>query len=303
MNSSRRARWIVFASLLGPAISCWSGAFAYDDADNDPYYSDQSFEEDQNGGAGFDPWVILDLGLPSASVGRDLVHWGILGSDADDWYSWRLSGGSAMGRGLPASATSGSWTFRAVHTVSNPNNSGFSGFSLKSSANTALEAGELLRFGFNPQADAPPIDYGGIWVSTDQGAHYTFLDCPWDDGNGAPLEYSVTWDGTGEYTLSVKHLTEDLEAHFDSQTDFTLPPMPAGAVTMLGTALFGSTSNEQLTFDAFAVTYVPEPAAAASAFAFIAVAFTCSLVFRRCSPVASAGSAAPAPKPIDRTRD
>ena len=108
-------------------------------------------------------------------------------------------------------------------------------------------ADELLRFGLNGSGGT------GIYVSTDGGANYSFLDCGWDKGTGDTLEYNVGWDASGNYTLAVNNLTEPMAASFTG----TMTP---GTVSMLGAAVFGASSNEGLAFDGYEV--VPEPATA-----------------------------------------
>jgi hypothetical protein len=279
MNSWCAAGWIVLAGVLGHVL-VGHAALPYsaaDDADNAPYPGDDSFEADQNGGTGFLPWQILDLRpfVPYAGT-RYLLQPGLTGA-YEDGNSWGLSGGYAMARSLAGPpARRGTWSFVAAHTIATPLNSHFSGFSLKSGMGESFGDYELIRFGFNPQATYPPASYpaSGLWVSTDGGENYSFLDCGWQgDPSGVVLEYSISWEGDGHYVLSVYNSSEDSRARFSTALDSSLPHMPVGSVTTLGAAIYGSTLNETLAFDTFAVSYIPEPAHAAFAVACLALVF------------------------------
>ncbi len=228
---SRLLAALVATACLGwVTTSGFADLVAADQADNDPYPASH-FQLGDNGGYGFLPWVKLESG----GVGSRFLAPAIVPSHS---HAWSLSGAYALGRGLTNAMPAGTWHLVAVH---DPDNSGFSGFNLKTSTQAGFGADELLRFGFNGSGGT------GIYVSTDGGANYTFLDCGWVNGSGDTLEYTVGWDGSGNYTLAVNNLTEGKPASFTGT-------MATGAVAMLGTAVFGASLNESLTFDTFEVT-------------------------------------------------
>jgi len=234
-------RWLAVlalaASLGWRTTPACAALFAADKAGNDPYpYS--HFQLGDNGGSGFLPWVKLES---DTLVGSRYLTDGILDGHS---YAWGLGGTYGMGRGLASALPAGTWQVTAVH---DPNNSGFSGFNLKTSTQAGFGTDELLRFGFKGSGGT------GIYVSTDRGADYTFLDCGWINGGGDKIEYNVGWDGSGNYSLSVNNLTETISTRFTG----TMAP---GQVAMLGAVVFGNTLDEHLTFDAFKVVAVPEPA-------------------------------------------
>ncbi|MCX6911749.1 MAG: PEP-CTERM sorting domain-containing protein [Verrucomicrobia bacterium] len=223
-------RWLAVLALAA-SLGWWTtpacaALFAADNADNDPYPATNFHigSNDDNGGDG----SLVSAIVPSHD------------------YAWGLGGTCGVGRGLASALPVGTWRVTAVH---DPNNSGFSGFNLKTSTQAGFGTGELLRFGLNGSSGT------GIYVSTDSGAHYTFLNCGWFNGSGDTLEYNVGWDASGNYSLSVSDLTQ-------TQTEpasFT-GTMAHGEVAMLGAVVYGATLSEGLSFDAFEVVAVPEPA-------------------------------------------
>ncbi|MBN2562795.1 MAG: hypothetical protein JXQ75_17870 [Phycisphaerae bacterium] len=227
--------------ILHPSSFSSADIIAADNADNDPYPV-SGFLPGDNGGYGFEPWVVLESGSPGSMFTATAID--------DGTYSWGLSGTYALGRGLSNSMTSGTWRFLALH---DPDNTAFSGFNLRSSTNIGSGFGsfDLLRFGMDPSQ--PGYDGSGIYVSTNAGTSYEFLDCGWVDGEGDTLEYIVAWDGGGSYSLTVSNLGEGVVGNFSGS-------MSAGSVAMLGTAVFGATANESVTLDDYHV--IPEPAAA-----------------------------------------
>jgi hypothetical protein len=226
--------------------------FARDNADNDPYPA-SGFSPGLNGGFGFAPWTEPERGT---------VYDTFLGPAIDEGVrSWGLGGTYAMGRALPTAVLAGTWSFVAVHQVLNPANHGFSGFNLKSSPLGGFDTDELLRFGILP--GEPDYSDTGIYVSIDRGLNYEFLDCGWTHAAGATIEYAVDWDGLGNYTLTARNVDEDVSAIF-------VRAMPAGAVSTLGSAVYGATLNEGLLFNRYTAT--PEPASALPFLAAIGVA-------------------------------
>ncbi len=232
-----RRCWVSLAAAVGFVWFAGSGRaavlLAADNADNDPY-PETNFQVGDNGGFGFQPWVELEQGTVFGRFVTSPVDGGT--------YSWGISGRYALGRELTTRQAAGSWSLIALH---DPHNAGFSGFNIKSSTASGFATDELLRFGLLGGGGT------GIYVSTDGGQNYTFLDCDWTDGTGDRLQYTVSWQAGGSYALSVLNLSEDRSADFTG----TMTP---GAVAMLGTAVFGEGLDERITFDAYEV--VPEPA-------------------------------------------
>jgi hypothetical protein len=251
------------ATLLNLAEPARAVAGAWDDADIEPYPT-AGFRPALNGGSGFDPWSELESGA---------LYTTFLGPPIDAGLrSWGLSGTYAMGRGVLSPVAAAVWSLVAVHEVVNPTHHGFSGFNLKSSTQAGFDTDELLRFGILPSH----LNYTdtGICVSTDRGLHYEFLDCGWTRTAGASIEYSVRWDGLGHYALTAKNLAEDKLASF-------VGAMPAGAVAMLGSAVYGASLDERLLFNHY--TVIPEPPWGLLSLAAFAVALA-SWRFRRLPP-------------------
>ncbi|MCF7837976.1 MAG: hypothetical protein K9N49_05040 [Candidatus Marinimicrobia bacterium] len=231
----RRVGGLCLALLVYPLAFAAADLVAADNADNDPY--PEGWNPGDNGGYGFTEWVILDEGSPGSMYTTASI-------DNDTW-SWGLAGTYAVGRGLSNTMSRGAWTFLAAH---GDNLADFSGFNLRS----ATEVGngfadtELIRFGLRPE------DPTGAYVSTNAGADYVFLDCGWLDGTGALIEYRISWDQTGLWTLRINNLDEEITETFSGALGGD------GPVAMLGAGVFGATIDEQMTFDDLRVT--PEPA-------------------------------------------
>ncbi len=234
---------VFLAVGLVPGVSS-ADLLGYDNADFDPY--PLGWNPGDNGGTGFVAWVALETGTPG-SMYVDGIN------ELDGSYSWGESGTYALGRGLTNSLSDGRWSFLARH---DSDNTGFSGFNLRSSTSVGSGFGdsELLRFGLDP--DLPGYDNTGVYVSTNGGADYMFLGLGGLDIRNAVLQYTVEWHSAGTFTLTVSNVTDGGSASFTSN-------MPSGSsVAMLGMALYGATSDETLTFDAFSVA-LPEPSTAA----------------------------------------
>jgi len=215
------------------------GRIAFDQADNAPYPTQESSSY-QNGGTGFTAW---EPSIAENSGGEYLGDPLLLTTNR---YSWEISETRAMGRGLETPLAQGQWSFLAKHDV---NNTHFSGFNLKSTTdNTAFATDELLRFGMDGYNES------GIYISTDAGQSYTFLDCNWINGTGDTLKYTLDWDATaGTYSLSVSNLSEHIFSSFSGNLESS-----GTTVSMLGTGIFGTSTDEHLAYDQFSI--VPEPA-------------------------------------------
>jgi hypothetical protein len=221
-----------FGSYPLTATNFVSDLSASDKAGNDPYPASQ-FQLGDNGGLNFEPWLKLE-GSDTTGA-RNLA-----GSIGDSSYSWNMAGTYAVGRALPGVVHHGLWQIRMV---SDPDNNGFAGFSLKSAALAPFDETEVIRVGMTP---APIASIGkGINVSTDGGQTYTFLDCGWTDGRGESIVYQIYWDESGRYTLTVANVNEGLTSQFTGE-------LPTSAVDMLGVAVFGGSSGETVQFDSLA---------------------------------------------------
>ena len=148
----------------------------------------------------------------------------------------------SLGRGFSNAFSSGVFSFLALH---NPNNSSFSGFNLKTSSSAGFDADEVLRFGLHPS------DGSGVFISTNAGADYFFMDCGWVQGFGNVLSYQVAW-ADGAFNISVSNLGEAVGASYSGI-------MASNNIAMFGMGLNGVGSGESLTFDAFLGTPIPEP--------------------------------------------
>ncbi|MCP5526297.1 MAG: hypothetical protein H7A47_05760 [Verrucomicrobiales bacterium] len=223
-------------SLLDPRWVSWLAAA--DEAGNPPY-PESGFQPGDNGGANFGPWV--DLGNGEAEWSTELGG-SIGGSDR----SWVLRGSGAMGRSLPGTTHHGLWQLRMVH---DRRSQSFSGFNLKSAASPGFAATEVIRIGMAGQP--VPSAEKGIFISTDGGDHYTFLDCDWSDGWGDTILYGLSWDERGRFVLTVNNLNEALTSRFEGM-------LPTSAISTLGVGLSGSSSTEELRFDT--LTFQTDPA-------------------------------------------
>jgi hypothetical protein len=229
--------WGFLLCLSFLPVCAFAAGAAADNADNPPYAA-TNLQPGDNGGFGFTPWRLLEYGSPGSRFVTQAIDSGR--------RSWALAGTYALGRGLATPLSGGSWHVLAVHGDSDE---GFSGFTLKSSTQSGLAAGELLRFGINPRVGL--YQGSGVHVSTNGGVSWSYLDCGWSDGPGDTIEYVVTWDASGAWWLSVNNWDEGISTAFAGV-------MPAGSVAMLGLTTSCATLAEGLTFDDFTVTAQPD---------------------------------------------
>jgi hypothetical protein len=220
------------------AASYTTALVARDNAGNDPYPVSH-FQLGDNGGVNFEPWIKLES---ETFIGSRYLA----ASIGDSLYSWGLSGTYAVGRALPSIAHQGLWQVRMVH---DPDNTGFSGFNLKTTALPGFDSGEIIRVGM--AADQAGFDGTGVYVSTDGGNSYDFLDCGWTDGRGETIVYQLVYDSPGGYTLTVVNLDEGITTQFSGS-------LPASAVNMIGMGVFGATLDESIQFDSLVFEAGPE---------------------------------------------
>jgi hypothetical protein len=256
-------RLLPIVATVGLSLLCLSSQaalYSVDNADNDPYRTENDWLPGQNGGQGYQPWVKLNV---EPYYGASYLT---LTSLIDGHLaSWGMNGYFAMGRGLESPQPFGTLRLLATH---GSDNTGFSGFSLKASTDPAFANGELLRFGM--------VDSGGtgIYVSYDAGANYDFLNCNWVDARGDALAYTITWDASGTYTLTVDNFSEQTSSSFGGT-------IPTDTVLMFGAAVFGPSLSDQLAFDGAEVGTVPEPATIVPAVAVLMTALVHSIRNRR----------------------
>ena len=235
-----------FAMLALAVPAACGGVIGWDNADNDPYDSENTFMEGQNGGNGFQPWVNLAGGTPGA------MYLAEPSLRDEGLNSWGLSGTYAVGRGLTEAVTAGTWTFLASHGAGIGS---FCGFNLRTSTNAGtFSDDEIFRFGVDYSQEG---DTTRIYYSTNGGGDYGYLDLGEDSLLNVTLQYSVTWSTlSGTFTLAVLDLDASLYGEISGW-------LPAGApVAMLGAGIFEATLDEKMKFDDYGVAAVPEPAAA-----------------------------------------
>jgi hypothetical protein len=229
--------FLLMAMFLAGGVSR-AELLAYDQADlDDPYGNQNTFMPGQNGGAGFDAWVQIEQGMFASMFLADAV-------DADHIRSWGMSGTYALGRGLQDTLDEGIWNFSAFHgaTVNS-----FSGFTLRTSVeNDAFATGEILRVGL--------ID-GVLNYSTDQGDTYTSGDSA-DDWRDMNVQYSILWSTvSGNFSLTVSAENDPDLSESMAGTQLAI----GDPVAMLGVGIFENTTSEQLRFDDFQISVIPEP--------------------------------------------
>ncbi len=241
-------RGVLLAGMLtlAGAVSAAGAVMASDNADNDPYDSENAFNPGQNGGVGFTSWVALEVGSPGSMYLEDMAP-------LDGSRSWGVGGTYALGRGLEEAAAEGTWTFLATHgaTVGS-----FCGFSLRTTTNAdSFSSGEILRFGMDYSQEG---DATRIYCSTDGGGAYSHLDLGEADLRGSLLTYGVTWSTlAGTFTLGVWNQADDSHAEISGA-------LAAGSpVAMFGVGIFEPGLDERMTFDAFERASIPEPGVAA----------------------------------------
>ena len=100
------------------------------------------------------------------------------------------------------------------------------------------------------------------------------LNCNWVDARGDALAYTITWDASGTYTLTVDNFSEQTSSSFGGT-------IPTDTVLMFGAAVFGPSLSDQLAFDGAEVGTVPEPATIVPAVAVLMTALVHSIRNRR----------------------
>jgi hypothetical protein len=225
---------ILAVAVLTCATFAWASSIASDDADNPPY-ADNVWDLTDNGGFGFGNWYEL----PSGGGGRFIAtaSFQVLAGERS-WGLFAGGGNYAIGRPLQGSPlVGGQFSVLARHNVNNE--VGFTGVTVYNDNNV-----ELIRFGLNPSSgnNAVFVQYGSIIGSIN-------LDT---ELRGQRLKYTLVWDATGAFTLTVNLLDGSASGSFSGNWGAGNP------VSAFGFNNFNSGSFQDFIFDQIDV--VPEPA-------------------------------------------
>jgi len=210
--------------------SAW--AIASDDADDAAY--DSGWALASNGGFGFDPWYEIFTGGGGRFIAT--APFQVL----DGSRSWGLFAGSgnyAIGRPLQGSPLAGGqFSVLARHNVNNE--VGFTGVTVY---NGNIE---LIRFGLNPSSgnNAVFVQYGSTTGSINLGTEL----------RGQRLKYTLDWNASGAFTVSVNLLDGSASGSFSDSWG------AGNQVSAFGFNNFNSGSFQDFIFDQ--INVVPEPA-------------------------------------------
>lgn len=224
---------VLAVAVLTCVASAWaSGSIASDDADNPPY-TDDVWDLTDNGGFGFGNWYEISTG----GGGRFIATAGFQVLDGSrSWGLFAGGGNYAIGRPLLSPLAGAQFSVLARHNVNNE--VGFTGITVYDGSV------ELIRFGLNPSAgnNAVYVQYGSNTASIDLGTEL----------RGQRLRYTLVWDATGAFTLTVNRLDGPESGSFSGNWG-------AGSqVSAFGFNNFNSGGFQDLIFDQIDV--VPEPA-------------------------------------------
>jgi hypothetical protein len=221
---------ILAVAVLTCVASAW--AIASDDAD-DPAY-DTGWALAANGGFGFRPWEEISPGGGGRFIAT--APFQVL----DGSRSWGLFAGGgnyAIGRPLQGSPLAGGqFSVLARHNVNNE--VGFTGVTVYNGST------ELIRFGLNPSSgnNAVFVQYGSLTANINLGTEL----------RGKRLKYTLVWDATGAFTLTVNHLDGPESGSFSDNWG------AGNQVSAFGFNNFNSGSFQDFIFDQ--INVVPEPA-------------------------------------------
>jgi hypothetical protein len=223
---------ILAAAALTYAASAWASSIANDDADNAAY--DSGWDLTSNGGFGFGNWYEISAG----GGGRFIATAGFQVLDGSrSWGLFAGSGNYAIGRPLQGSPLAGGqFSVLARHNVNNE--VGFTGVTVYNGSV------ELIRFGLNPSAgnDAVFVQFGFTTGSINLGTEL----------RGQRLKYTLVWDATGAFTLTVNRLDGPESGSFSGNWG------AGNQVSAFGFNNFNSGGFQDFIFDQIDV--VPEPA-------------------------------------------
>jgi hypothetical protein len=224
---------ILAVAVLTCATSVWASSIASDDADNLPY-ADNDWALDDNGGFGFDPWYEISAGGGGRFIA--IAPFQVLAGERS-WGLFAGSGNYAIGRPLQDSPlASGQFSVLARHNVNNE--VGFTGVTVYNGST------ELIRFGLNPSSgnNAVFVQYGSLTANINLGTEL----------RGKRLKYTLVWDATGAFTLTVNHLDGPESGSFSDNWG------AGNQVSAFGFNNFNSGSFQDFIFDQ--INVVPEPA-------------------------------------------
>ena len=224
---------ILAVAVLTCAASVWaSGSIASDDADDAAY--DSGWNLTANGGFGFAPWYEISTGGGGRFIATAPFQvlagnrsWGLFAGD---------NGNYAIGRPLLSPLSGAQFSVLARHNVNNE--VGFTGVAVYSGSV------ELIRFGLNPSSGNTAV-YVQFGVNTGSINLGTEL-------RGQRLKYTLVWDATGEFTLTVNRLDGSESGSFSGNWG------AGNQVSAFGFNNFNSGGFQDFIFDQIDV--VPEPA-------------------------------------------
>jgi hypothetical protein len=225
---------ILAVAVLTCAASAWaSSSIANDDADNPPY-ADDVWDLTDNGGFGFGDWYEISAGGGGRFIATAPFQvlagnrsWGLFAGD---------NGNYAIGRPLLSPLSGAQFSVLARHNVNNE--VGFTGVAVYSGSV------ELIRFGLNPSSGNTAV-YVQFGVNTGSINLGTEL-------RGQRLKYTLVWDATGEFTLTVNRLDGSESGSFSGNWG------AGNQVSAFGFNNFNSGGFQDFIFDQIDV--VPEPA-------------------------------------------
>jgi hypothetical protein len=224
---------ILAIAVLTCATSVWASSIASDDADNPPY-ADNVWDLTDNGGFGFGNWYEISTGGGGRFIATAPFQvldgsrsWGLFAGD---------NGNYAIGRPLLSSLAGGQFSVLARHNVNNE--VGFTGVTVYSGSV------ELIRFGLNPSSGntAVYVQFGSNTGSINLGTEL----------RGQRLKYTLVWDATGAFTLTVNRLDGPESGFFSGNWG------AGNQVSAFGFNNFNSGGFQDFIFDQIDV--VPEPA-------------------------------------------
>jgi PEP-CTERM putative exosortase interaction domain len=223
---------ILAVAVLTCVASAW--AIASDDADDVAY--DSGWALAANGGFGFNPWYEISTGgggrFIAAAPFQVLAgnrSWGLFAGDGGNY---------AIGRPLRSPLLGGQFQFSVLARHNVNNEVGFTGVTVYNGSV------ELIRFGLNPSSgnNAVFVQYGSNTGSINLNTEL----------RGKRLEYTLVWNETGYFELTVRHLDGTENGSFSGNWGAGNP------VSAFGFNNFNSGSFQDFIFDQ--INVVPEPA-------------------------------------------
>ena len=223
---------ILAAAALTYAASAWASSIASDDADDAAYNFGWNLTD--NGGFGFGDWYEISTGgggrfiaTASFQVLAGNRSWGLFSGD---------TGNYAIGRPLLSSLAGAQFSVLARHNVNNE--VGFTGVTVYDGST------ELIRFGLNPSAgnNAVFVQYGSLTANINLGTEL----------RGQRLKYTLDWNASGAFTVSVNRLDGTENGSFSGNWG------AGNQVSAFGFNNFNSGGFQDFIFDQMEV--VPEPA-------------------------------------------